>query len=104
MTSNIAAVFGALGDETRLAIIAKLHDGTEQSITNLTQGLSLTRQGVSRHLHVLEDAKLVRRNRIGRETRYQINVKALNRARQYLERASVQWDDATARLANHLED
>ena len=87
----MAAVFAALGDDTRLVIVSKLQDGSDRSVSNLTEGLSLTRQGVSRHLRVLEKARLVRRRRVGRETRYQLEVEALSRARDYLARASSQW-------------
>lgn len=100
---DIAAVFAALGDDTRLVIIAKLQDGSEHSISKLTQGLSLTRQGVSRHLRVLEEAKLIHRNRVGRETRYHLSIEALDQAKDYLAQASAQWDDAIDRLTAHLE-
>jgi len=100
---NIAEVFSALGDETRLTIVSKLQNGSDHSISKLTQGLPLTRQGVSRHLRVLEDAKLIRSQRIGRETRYHLNVEALHRAQDYLARAA-QWDDAITRLTTHLEE
>ncbi|MEX0644161.1 MAG: metalloregulator ArsR/SmtB family transcription factor [Parvularculaceae bacterium] len=99
----MAVVFAALGDDTRLVIISKLQDGSEHSISNLTRGLSLTRQGVSRHLAVLEEAKLVRRHRVGRETRYHFEVEVLNQARDYLAHASAQWDDAIKRLTKHLK-
>lgn len=99
----MAAVFAALGDDTRLMIVAKLKDGSDQSLSKLTHGASLTRQGVSRHLRVLEDARLVRSRRVGRETHYRLDVETLNRARDYLKRASEQWDDAIGRLAEHLE-
>jgi len=101
--SDMAAVFAALGDDTRLAIVSRLQDGTGQSITSLTQSFSLTRQGVSRHLHVLEGAGLVRCHRVGREARYHLETEALNRAQTYLARASAQWDDAINRLAKHLD-
>ena len=77
----MAAVFAALGDDTRLVIVSKLQDGSDRSISKLAEGLSLTRQGVSRRLRVLEKARLVRRRRVGRETRYQLEVEALSRAR-----------------------
>ena len=99
----MASVFAALGDDTRLVIVSKLQDGSDLSISKLTEGLSLTRQGVSRHLRVLENARLVRRRRVGRETRYQLEVEALNRAGDYLARASSQWDQTIDRLAKHLE-
>lgn len=101
--SDIAAVFAALGDCTRLMLVSKLQDGSDHSISQLTEGLLLTRQGVSRHLHVLEDAKLVRSRRVGRETRYNLEVEALDQAKDYLARASEQWDAAIGRLVKHLE-
>lgn len=100
---DIAAIFAALGDGTRLVIVSRLQDGSEHSISRLTEGLSLTRQGVSRHLRVLEDARLVRSRRVGRETRYHLEGEALDRARGYLARASEQWDAAIGRLTRHLE-
>lgn len=99
----MAAIFAALGDDTRLVIISRLQDGSDPSISTLTEGLSLTRQGVSRHLRVLEKAGLVRSRRVGRETRYQLDVEALSRARDHLARASAQWDQAIERLASRLE-
>lgn len=99
----MAAVFAALADNTRLVIVSRLQDGSDRSISKLTDGLSLTRQGVSRHLRVLENARLVRRRRVGRETRYQLEFEQLSRARDYLARASSQWDQATDRLSKYLD-
>ena len=98
----MAVIFAALGDDTRLMIISKLQDGSDHSISKLTQGLSLTRQGVSRHLLVLEKANLVHRHHVGRETRYHLEVETLSQAKDYLARASAQWDDAMDRLSRHL--
>lgn len=96
-------MFGALGDTTRLAIISRLQDGSEQSVSNLCSGLTLTRQGVTRHLHVLEQAGIVHSQRVGRETRYQLQIAKLTEARDYLANASLQWDDALERLSKHIE-
>lgn len=100
---EMAAIFAALGDDTRLTILSRLQDGSEHSISNLTEGLSLTRQGVSRHLRVLEEARLVSSYRAGRETRFQLEARAMDKARDYLARASAQWDDAIGRLKGHVE-
>ena len=62
-----ATVFAALGDETRLTVLAKLLSGEPQSIARLTEGTQLTRQAVTKHLHVLEGAGVVRSTRAGRE-------------------------------------
>ena len=85
-------------------IVSMLQDGSDQSVSKLAQGFSLTRQGVSRHLDILEEAGLVRRHSVGRETRYRLEIEELNRAKTYLARASEQWDGAISRLTKHLED
>jgi DNA-binding transcriptional ArsR family regulator len=63
-----APVFAALGDSTRLRLLSRLKDGRPRSIVQLTDGLGLTRQGVSKHLRILEQAGMVRSARIGRES------------------------------------
>ena len=91
-------MFAALGDATRLNLLARLRDGRPRSIVELTDGLGLTRQGVSKHLRVLEDAGMVRSERIGRESRFVFEPDGLAQARAHLERASRQWDRALERL------
>jgi DNA-binding transcriptional ArsR family regulator len=98
-----ATVFAALGDETRLAVLAKLLSGEPQSISRLTEGTSLTRQAVSKHLRVLEDAGVVRSARAGRETLFELEAKSIDDARAYLDRIARQWDDALARLKTFVE-
>ena len=99
-----AAVFAALGDETRLAVLARLSQGEPQSISHLTRGTGLTRQGVTKHLRVLEGAGVVRSTRSGRESRFALEPQPLEDARDYLDRVSRQWDDALARLKSFVED
>ena len=68
-----ASVFAALGDETRLGLLAKLANGEPLSIARLTEGTRLTRQAVTKHLRVLEDASLVVTRRSGREKLHFLN-------------------------------
>src|SRR3954463_4051247 len=70
-----ASVFAALGDETRLSVLARLANGRAQSISTLTAGTRLTRQGVTKHLRVLENAGVVRSVRVGRESRFALEPK-----------------------------
>jgi DNA-binding transcriptional ArsR family regulator len=98
-----ASVFAALGDETRLALLARLTSGEPQSIARLTLGTSLTRQAVTKHLRVLEGAGIVRSVRTGRETQFALEVKSIDEVRAYLERVSQQWDNVLARLKAHVE-
>jgi DNA-binding transcriptional ArsR family regulator len=99
-----AAVFAALGDETRLSVLAKLAKGEAQSISRLTEGTRLTRQAVTKHLRVLEGAGIVRNVRIGRESQFALEPKAIDDVRAYLDHVSQQWDDALARLRSLVED
>jgi DNA-binding transcriptional ArsR family regulator len=99
-----ASIFAALGDETRLAMLAKLANGEPQSISRLTEGIDLTRQAVTKHLRVLEDAGMVRSTRVGRESQFALRPKPLDDVRVYLDSVSRQWDDALARLKAFAED
>jgi DNA-binding transcriptional ArsR family regulator len=98
-----AAVFAALGDETRLALIGRLSGGPPQSIARLAAGSAMTRQGVTKHLRVLEGAGIVSSVRTGREARFELRPEPLTAARTYLEAVSAQWDEALARLKAFVE-
>jgi DNA-binding transcriptional ArsR family regulator len=99
-----APVFAALGDRTRLALVAKLTEGELYSISELTQGSRLTRQAITKHLRVLEHAGIVRCMRRGRESQFAFNPEPLYEAKSYLESVSEQWDLALARLKMFVEE
>lgn len=98
-----AAVFAALGDETRLRLLARLGAGGPQSIARLTTGEDVTRQAITKHLHVLEGVGLVRGARRGREQVWEVAPDSLADARRALDNIAAQWDDALGRLKAHLE-
>lgn len=93
-----ANAFAALGDETRLGLLANLSSGRRYSISQLTEGTKLTRQAVTKHLRVLERARLVHAKRAGRETLFEVDPKPMQELAQYLDSVSKQWDQALARL------
>jgi DNA-binding transcriptional ArsR family regulator len=97
-----APLFAALGDPTRLRLVARLCEGGPQSIVRLTEGMELTRQGVTKHLRVLGDAGLVRGTRRGRESLWTIEPKQIDVARSYLDLMSHRWDERLARLEKHV--
>ncbi|TCV97710.1 ArsR family transcriptional regulator [Luteibacter rhizovicinus] len=99
-----ATVFAALGDPTRLALVTRLCDGSRLSITQLADGVPLTRQAISKHLRVLEDANVVSSQRSGRESLYVLNPKPVNDIRNYIELVSDQWDRALLRLKSFVEE
>ena len=99
-----APVFAALGDETRLALVAKLCGGRPCSISQLTQGSKLTRQAITKHLRMLERAGIVHSIRTGRESRFEFDPQPIEGIREYLDRVSRQWDQALSRLKSFVED
>lgn len=99
-----APVFAALGDITRLELVSRLSDGKQHSIVQLAEGLNLSRQGVTKHLHVLRQAGIVSCKSIGRETRFTIRPDPIAKAGDYLTRASTQWDEAIERLRASVEE
>lgn len=99
-----APVFAALGDRTRLSLLAKLSDGKARSIATLSSDTELTRQAVTKHLRVLENVGLVRSSRVGRESRFAFRPEPLAELRAYLDGVSRQWDDALSRLKSFVEE
>lgn len=101
--ADAAPVFAALGDRTRLVIVGRLCDGGPLAAARLTEGSSVSRQAITKHLRALEVAGLVRSRRAGRERLWEIRKKRLATARRYLDRISAQWDAALERLRGVVE-
>jgi DNA-binding transcriptional ArsR family regulator len=99
-----ATVFAALGDGTRLLLVARLCRGQPRSISQLTKGSRLTRQAITKHLRVLQRAKIVHSVRTGRESRFELNPEPIAEMKNYLDQVSAQWDHALARLKAFVED
>jgi DNA-binding transcriptional ArsR family regulator len=98
-----APIFAALGDGTRLALIARLSHGDLCSISQLTEGSRLTRQAITKHLRVLEHAGIVRGMRRGRESLFAFNPEPIQQAKSYLDLVSEQWDQTLSRLKSFVE-
>ena len=102
-SESLAGVFAALGDPTRLKLVAVLCAGGALSIVSLTAGTGLTRQGVTKHLQVLADAGVVRDVRQGRERLWQLEPGRIEEARRTLEAIGRQWDVALGKLKAFVE-
>lgn len=100
---NSAILFAALGDKTRLQLVSRLCDDGPMSITKLSAGAKITRQAVTKHLRVLEDAGLASSSRLGREQLWQLEIEPLEQARYSLDRISRRWDEALGRLKALVE-
>jgi DNA-binding transcriptional ArsR family regulator len=101
--TEAAPVFAALGDGTRLRIIARLCTSGPQSIVRLTEVANVSRQAITKHLHALADAGLVRSTREGRAQIWELQPRRLAQARRYLDQISDQWDEAIDRLRTLVE-
>ena len=99
-----ALVFAALGDETRLSLVAVLCGGQPRSISQLTERSRLTRQAITKHLRVLESAGVVHSVRSGRQSLYRFDPQPIEEVKQYLDLVSEQCDQALARLKSFVED
>jgi DNA-binding transcriptional ArsR family regulator len=102
--SRAAPVFAALGDQTRLALVARLSSDGPLSITRLTAGSAVTRQAITKHLNVLATAGLVSDIRRGRERIWELEPEQMETARTYLEHVSKRWDRALDRLKQLVEE
>lgn len=100
-----APLFAALGDETRLRLVARLCDDGPMSITRLTveARTDVTRQAVTKHLRVMRAAGIVGETKVGREVVWHLEPRRLDDAREHLDRISRQWDEAIERLRAFVE-
>ena len=73
------------------------------SITRLAAGSKVTRQAITKHLRVMQEAGLVQGTRQGRESVWQLEKRCLEDARRHLDLISKQWDDALERLRAFVE-
>lgn len=98
-----APVFAALGDETRLRLLLRLCEGGRLSITELSRKQPMTRQAVTKHLHVLSEAGLVRASREGRQQVWEMAPDKVKQARRWLKTIEREWDERLGRLKALVE-
>ncbi|HEY6457185.1 MAG TPA: metalloregulator ArsR/SmtB family transcription factor [Steroidobacteraceae bacterium] len=99
---QLAKIFFALGDETRLSVLARLRGGA-LTATALAEGSRVSRQAIVQHLQVLHGAGLLTHEKHGREVFYMPEARGLEAARAYLEMISAGWDRAIDRLKVMVE-
>jgi DNA-binding transcriptional ArsR family regulator len=98
-----APVFAALGDPTRLGLVARLCGDGPLSIVRLSEGAGVSRQAVTKHLEALSEAGLVRDRWHGRQRVFELEPARLALAQRHLEEISSQWDRALSRLQAFVE-
>jgi DNA-binding transcriptional ArsR family regulator len=101
--AGVDAVFTALADPTRRRMIETLADRATVTASGLAAELPITRQGVAKHLAALRRARLVRAERIGRETRYRLDGAPLEDAARWIARVGGEWDHRLGELQRLFE-
>ena len=96
-------LFAALGDPTRIGLLQRLSRDGPASISVLAENFRTTRQGVTKHLHVLSAAGVIEGERRGREHVWAIRPDRLAEAGRHLDALAREWDGALARLKAYVE-
>src|SRR5207253_5277742 len=94
--------FGALADATRRNILGRLAHG-DATVGELARPFRVSRPAISKHLRVLERAKLVRRTRQGRINRCVLNAGAMREAADWVDRYRAFWSGRLDALARYVE-
>jgi len=102
-SERLDAVFAALADPTRRAILTRLASG-EASVTELVEPFSMSQPAVSKHIKVLERAGLVTRGRDAQRRPVRIEARVLAEANGWLENYRKLWEENFARLDSLLEE
>jgi DNA-binding transcriptional ArsR family regulator len=103
MNDQQAAIFSALAEPMRRALLLKLAESSPSTATQLARDYAITRQGILKHLIILEAAGLVAAQRQGREKRYTLTPEPLGEVEQWIKNLSAKWDERLLRLKQFLE-
>jgi len=100
---STATCFAALGDKTRLHLVQTLSRAPSMTITELSTGARISRQAITKHLKVLESAKLVSSQKVGREMRFSFEAENIEDVQSYLSELIVSWDSLLMRFKDYVE-
>jgi DNA-binding transcriptional ArsR family regulator len=103
MSKKIDQIFKAIADPTRREIFHLLIMGSALSITQLSTHFEISRQGITKHIKVLEAAEMVKLEKQGRERICYAQAEALQEIKAWLSYYDAFWDNKLAALADHLE-
>ena len=101
-TERLSETFAALGDPTRLAIVARLAEG-DATVKELAEPFSVSLPAISRHLKVLERAGLITRGRDAQSRPSRLRVEALMEAVTWMDARRELWEGRMDRLDRHLK-
>ena len=103
MHENQQSLFTALADPMRRDLLTNMAEHSPKTATQLAEEYPVTRQGILKHLTVLEHAGLVAIHQVGREKRYSLTPEPLKELEQWIEDIGAKWDQRLFRLKTWLE-
>lgn len=104
MTAQEEQIFVALADKRRRALLINLAESSPKTATQLAEEFPITRQGLLKHLDILEAAGLVQTKPRGREKRYMLTPEPLDNIRDWIEVLSQCWEERLLRLKALVEN
>lgn len=100
----VAELFRALGDPTRLEMVSRLADGTPHTITSISSGLEMSRQGARKHLQILVNANVIILQPKGRDTDVLLDRNTLEKGKVFIAELEQQWDKRLKALREFVDD
>jgi DNA-binding transcriptional ArsR family regulator len=98
-----APIFAALADPMRRKLLISLAEHSPKTATQMAEEYPITRQGILKHLNILEEAGLVAVTQKGREKRYVLTPAPLSELDQWIKQLNAKWDERLLRLKNFIE-
>ena len=103
MSTTRDKIFKAIADPTRREIFRVLVIGSALSISQLSTQFDISRQGVTKHLKLLEEAKMIQIQTKGREKYCSASLSALQEIKDWLAFYDTFWEDKLSALGDHLD-
>ncbi|MBC5824675.1 MAG: winged helix-turn-helix transcriptional regulator [Candidatus Eremiobacteraeota bacterium] len=100
--THLDAVFSALADPTRRAILERLAK-RRLTVGEIAGGFPISQPAISKHVKILEEAGLLNREVVGRVHRCMLDPKAMSAATSWMDRQRRYWNAALDRLSDYLE-
>jgi DNA-binding transcriptional ArsR family regulator len=99
----VAELFRALGDPTRLEMVRRISSGSPHTITTISSGLDITRQGARKHLQILADANVITLVPKGRDTTVSLERDTLEQGKAFIAELELRWDERLEALRQFVD-
>ena len=99
----VAEVFRALGEPTRLEMVERLSNGKPHTITSLSSGLQISRQGARKNIQILADAHIIVLMPHGRDTVVQLDRKGLEAGKKFIAKLELRWEKRLEALRDFVD-